>query len=263
MSEPETTCDTPCDGRPAAQAAQGGTGVTWRQRLWRWGLVAVLVAGLAVFLVYGVDSDRLLSLLHQHHEALSEWVGDNLVLAVLAYMAIYIVAVAFSVPGATVLTLSGGFLFGQWWATLITVIAATLGATALFLIARTAIGEAVRQRAGPFMQRMEAGFRRNAMSYLLFLRLIPAFPFFAVNLVPAFLGVPLRTFFIGTLIGIIPGTFVYASFGAGIGRLLEAGSEISLGDALSTEVILGLCALAALSLAPVALKLFRRQGPQA
>ena len=256
MAEP----DTPSDRAGATQEAATDSPATWRQKLWRWGLVAVLVGGLAVFLIYGVDSDHLLALLSDHHEALTIWVGDNLVLAVLAYTAIYIVAVAFSVPGATVLTLAGGFLFGQWWATAITVIAATVGATLLFLIARTAVGEAVRRRAGPFMKRMEAGFQRNALSYLLFLRLIPVFPFFAVNLVPAFLGVPLATFFIGTLIGIIPGTFIYASFGAGIGRLLEAGADISLGDALSTEVILGLCALAALSLAPVVWKMFRR-GP--
>ena len=100
--------------------------------------------------------------------------------------------------------------------------------TAVFLIARTALGDSLRNRAGPALQRMEAGFKENAFSYLLVLRLVPLFPFWLVNLVPAFLGVRLRTYLLGTFIGIIPGTFVFATVGAGLESVLSQGGALSL-----------------------------------
>ena len=133
-------------------------------------------------------------------------------------MLIYATAIALSIPGGAILTMTGGFLFGVAAATLYAVIAATLGATVVFLIAKTALGDTLREKAGPAMRRMEAGFRENALNYLLFLRLIPVFPFWLVNLVSAFLGVPLRTYVVATAVGIIPGTLVYASVGNGLAR---------------------------------------------
>jgi uncharacterized membrane protein YdjX (TVP38/TMEM64 family) len=169
--------------------------------------------------------------------------------------------VALSIPGATVLTIAAGFLFGQLWATVLVVIAATAGATALFLLAKTTIGDTLRAKAGPWLQRMEAGFAEGALSYLLVLRLIPLFPFFVVNLVPAFLGVPLATYVIATFVGIIPGTFVYASVGAGLGSVFEAGGTFAPADALTPEIITALIGLAVLSLLPVAYrKLVRARG---
>jgi uncharacterized membrane protein YdjX (TVP38/TMEM64 family) len=140
------------------------------------------------------------------------------------------------------------------------VFAATLGATALFLIARTALGDALRAKAGPAIQKMEAGLQENALSYLLVLRLIPLFPFWLVNLVPAFLGVPLRTYVIGTFVGIIPGTFIYVSIGAGLESVIRQGEACSLSGALTPQVITALAGLALLALLPVAYKWMKRRG---
>lgn len=237
--------------------AVAGTGDARRHRLWRWLPLALIAAGLIGALVAGVDADSLLELLRTHHAELAAWVEANVALAVLVYAAIYAVAIALSVPGGAVLTLVGGFLFGVWAGTLIVVLAATVGATALFVAARAAVGEGVARRASPFVRRMEEGFRRDAFSYLLFLRLVPVFPFWIVNLAPALLRVRLRTYVLATIVGIIPGTFVYASFGAGLGQLLRAGADITLGDVLTVEILLGLGVLALLSLAPVAFRAWR------
>ena len=152
------------------------------------------------------------------------------------------------------MTITGGFLFGQWLGTTYVIFAATIGATILFLAARTALGDVLHAKAGPFLQKMEAGFQENALSYLLVLRLIPAFPFFIVNLVPAFLGVSLRVYVIATFVGIIPGTFVYATVGAGLGSIFDAGGEFSAGSILTPEIITALIGLAILALLPVAYK---------
>jgi uncharacterized membrane protein YdjX (TVP38/TMEM64 family) len=141
------------------------------------------------------------------------------------------------------------------------VIAATCGATVVFLIARTALGDSLRQKAGPAMRRMEAGFRENALNYLLFLRLIPVFPFWLVNLVPAFLGVPLATYVLATLVGIIPGSLVYASVGNGLGTVFEAGGRPDLGIIFEPEIILPILGLAVLAILPVAYKKIRAGQP--
>lgn len=244
----------------------GGRAGARRRRLLRWTPLALILLGLVAAVIAGVDADRLMRLLRAHHAELSAWVAQNGLLAVVAFAALYAVAIALSVPGGAVLTLVGGFLFGAWAGTVIVVLAATAGATVLFLAARATVGEAVSARAGPFVRRMEAGFRRDAFSYLLFLRLVPVFPFWIVNLAPALLRVRLGTYVLATLIGIIPGTFVYASFGAGLGRLLAAGADIGLGDVLTPEVVLGLGVLALLSLAPVLVRGWRARraaGPRA
>jgi uncharacterized membrane protein YdjX (TVP38/TMEM64 family) len=175
-----------------------------------------------------------------------------MLLAGLIYIAIYALVIALSVPGGAVLTIAGGFLFGSVIATLLVVFAATLGATLVFLIAKTALGDPLRARASPFLKRMEAGFQEDALNYLLVLRLIPIFPFWIVNLVPAFLGVPLRTYVLGTFVGIIPGSFVFASVGAGIGSVLDSGEEFSPSSVLTPQIVIALVGLAALALLPVA-----------
>jgi uncharacterized membrane protein YdjX (TVP38/TMEM64 family) len=248
MAETKTGDDGPGD----ADAVPPG-----RARWLRWAPLALIAGGLVAALAAGVDAQSLLQLLKAHHAELAAWVDDNVLLAILCYSAIYAVAIALSVPGGAVLTLVGGFLFGAWAATAIVVAAATLGATALFLAARATVGEAMARKAGPFVRRMEAGFRRDAFSYLLFLRLTPVFPFWIVNLAPALLRVKLRTYVLATLLGIIPGTFIYASFGAGIGQLLRAGAEVTLGDVLTLEILLGLTGLAVLALAPIAIRAWR------
>lgn len=180
-------------------------------------------------------------------------------IASLGFVILYTVVVALSLPGASIMTLAGGFLFGVATGSLLTVIGATLGATALFLIARTALGDVLRRRAGPLLARMADGFGKNAFSYLLFLRLVPVFPFWAVNLVPALLGMRLVPFVVATGLGIIPGTIVFAAFGAGLGSVFDAGSELNLKDALSPTLIAALIGLGVLALVPVVVKRIREK----
>jgi uncharacterized membrane protein YdjX (TVP38/TMEM64 family) len=216
--------------------------------------VFVLVTGLVVF--FALDLDRYLSFntLREHRNTLRAWVETSEVRAALLFMAVYATAVAFSLPGGAVLSITGGFLFGVLWGTVCIVISATLGATVLFLVAKTALGDALRAKAGPWLQNMEAGFQDNALSYLLVLRLVPLFPFFIVNLVPAFLGVPLPTYVLGTFVGIIPGALVYATVGAGLGSIFDAGGEFSATGILTPQVLLALIGLAGLAMLPVVYK---------
>lgn len=214
----------------------------------------VLITGLVVFFALGLQRYISFEVLRENREALLAWVQQKGLLAAISYIMIYAVAVAFSLPGGAVMSITGGFLFGTLWGALYIVIGATLGATALFIIAKTALGDPLRTRAGPWLQKMEAGFRENAMSYLLVLRLVPLFPFFVVNLVPAFLGVSLPTYVIGTFFGIIPGVFVYASVGAGLGSIFDSGETFSASGILTPQILIALIGLAVLALIPVVYK---------
>jgi uncharacterized membrane protein YdjX (TVP38/TMEM64 family) len=222
-------------------------------------VIPLLVLGLGLALFFAFDLQRFLSCaaLAQHNEMLHAFAARPW--APLGFVLIYALAVAFSLPGGAVMTVAGGFMFGQVLGTAYAVVAATLGATALFLIARTALGDLLRARAGPAIKRMEAGFQENALSYLLVLRLIPLFPFWLVNLVPAFLGVSLRSFVIGTFLGIIPGTFVFATIGAGLESVISQGEACSLAGALTPQVVMALVGLALLALLPVAYKWIKRR----
>jgi uncharacterized membrane protein YdjX (TVP38/TMEM64 family) len=237
---------------------QPGTTSTFIKRL---APLAILLGGLVVF--FACDLDRFLRFeaLRDNRHVLLALVERYGLLASLAYMAMYALVVAFSLPGGAVLSITGGFLFGTVWGMVHIVISATLGATLLFLIAKTSLGDPLRATAGPWLQKMQAGFQENALSYLLVLRLVPLFPFFVVNLVPAFLGIPLTTYVLGTFVGIIPGAFVYASVGAGLGSLFETGGELSARGILTPQIIVALVGLAVLALLPVAYKKLRRQLP--
>jgi uncharacterized membrane protein YdjX (TVP38/TMEM64 family) len=219
--------------------------------------VVILLAGLAAFFAFGLNQYLSFDALRDNRAWLLAEVAESAVLAAAVYMLVYVVVVAFSLPGGAVMTIAGGFLFGQVLGTVYVVFAATAGATILFIAAKTALGELLRARAGPFLQRMEAGFQENALNYLLVLRLIPAFPFFIVNLVPAFLGVPIGTYVAATFIGIIPGTFVYATVGAGLGSIFDSGEEFSANSILTPEIVTALVGLAILALLPVVYKRLR------
>lgn len=203
--------------------------------------------------------------LRDNREALIAWRDQNYVAAALAYMAVYVAVVAFSLPGGSVMTLTGGFLFGLAAGAGMTVAAATLGATAIFLAARHGFGDALHARLEAqggqgMLARMDKGLRENEVSYLFLMRLVPAIPFFIANLAPAFLGVRLRNFVLTTFLGIIPGTLVYTWIGVGLGEVFARGETPNLGllfDPVILGPILGLCALAAL---PIALKALRRRG---
>jgi uncharacterized membrane protein YdjX (TVP38/TMEM64 family) len=222
----------------------------WRRLIPPLLFVTVVVA----FFALGLERYVSIEALRQHRGVLRTWVETSGVLAALVFMAVYIITVAFSLPGATVLSIASGFLFGVGWGTVIVVISATLGATALFSMARTTLGDALRARTGSWLQTLEAGFREHALSYLIVLRLVPIFPFFVINLVPAFLGMSLWTFVLGTFVGIIPGSFVYTTVGAGLGSVFDAEGTFSLRGVLTPQIITALVGLAVLALVPVVYK---------
>jgi uncharacterized membrane protein YdjX (TVP38/TMEM64 family) len=226
----------------------------------RWLPLLAVLAALALVYATGLHRQLSLETLRDQREALQGLVAGHPAAAPLAYVLLYVAATALSLPGAVFLTLAGGFLFGTWLGGLLAVVGATLGAVGIFLIARTALGSALRDRAGPWLRRMEAGFREDAFSYLLVLRLVPLFPFWLVNLVPAVLGVPLPTFAAATLMGIVPATFVYAGAGNGLGAVLDRGGAPDLGLVLEPRILLPLLGLALLALVPVVYRRWRTRG---
>jgi uncharacterized membrane protein YdjX (TVP38/TMEM64 family) len=221
------------------------------RRVW---IVLGVVGAVALLRATGVTEQLSLATLATHREALAAFVSANLALAAAVYVAFYVVAVAFSLPGAVFITLAGGFLFGAAGGTALTVVGATAGATLVFLFARRIFGADALDRMGPAARRLAEGIRRNAASYLLVLRLVPLFPFFLVNLVPAFVGVRLRTYVATTAIGILPGTAVFSLAGAGLGDVLAMGGAFDLRGVLTPEIIAALVGLALLSLAAIPLK---------
>ncbi len=248
---------------PAPEAPGSGTPGSGRPEgrgLRRWLPVAVLGLGFVLFFAYDLDRFIGWDALKEHRGWLVAEVDRNEALVAATFVAIYTLVVAFSIPVGAIMTVSAGFLFGTLLAATYGVVGGTLGAVCVFLAARTAFGSVLRAKAGPALKRMEAGFRESAFSYMLFLRLIPLFPFWLVNLVPAFLGVPLGTYILATLIGVIPGALVFASLGNGLGAILDAGGEPDLGILFQPEVLLPLLALAVLALLPVAFKKFKARG---
>lgn len=222
--------------------------------------LAAIAAGIAAFFAFGLDKYLTFEALRDNRILLKVFVDGNPVLAPALFMLVYAVAIALSLPGGAVLTITGGFLFGSILGTGIVVIAATIGATLLFLAARSSLGDLLRAKAGPWLRRMEDGFRADALSYLLVLRLVPLFPFFVVNLVPAFLGVSLRAYVLGTLVGIIPGSFVFATVGAGLGSIFDSGQSFTARGILTPEIVTALVGLAVLALIPVIYKRIKSRG---
>jgi uncharacterized membrane protein YdjX (TVP38/TMEM64 family) len=218
-------------------------------------LLLALFAGVIVAF-FALDGQRYFTLeaVKANRDALLGFTEEHFASALALAFAIYVGAVAFSLPVATVLTLTLGFLFGRWVATALVVLAATTGATAVFLAARYLFAEAAQRRMGDLGAKINAGFTANAFSYLLFLRLVPAFPFFLVNLAPALTGIKLRTFVLATLVGIVPGTFVYVNLGQALGRI-ESTRELVSPQVLGALALLGLVALL-----PILWKKFRSDG---
>ncbi len=177
-----------------------------------------------------------------NRDALLRFTDQHFAAALALAVAGYAGAVAFSLPVGTVLTLTMGFLFGRWVGTAVTVVAATSGATAVFLAARYLFAEAAQRRMGELGGKINAGFTANAFNYLLFLRLVPVFPFFLVNLAPAFTDIKVRTFVLATLVGIVPGSFVYVNLGQALGRI-DSTHDLVAPEILGAFVLLGLFAL--------------------
>lgn len=225
----------------------------------RWLKIALLALfGGAVVAFFALGGQRYLTLetIKSHRDALLAFTEAHFVLALVIGFVVYAGAVAFSLPGALLLSLTTGFVFGRWVGTLLVVFAATAGATAVFLAARYIFADAARRRLGALGAKINAGFTENAFNYMLFLRLVPVFPFFLVNLAPAFTSIPLRTYVLATLIGIVPGTFVFVNLGQTLGRI------DSLMGLVSPETLGAFALLGVFALVPVLLKKLKSRSGQ-
>jgi uncharacterized membrane protein YdjX (TVP38/TMEM64 family) len=187
----------------------------------RWGLFFLLSGLLGLFLYFRLYRYLSFENLKLHRMILINWAHQHFFQAISSFMAIYTLTVAISVPGAAFLTLVAGFLFGPLAGTIAVILSATLGAFIIFLAVDLALREWVIQKTAKWNRSMENGFQDNAFSYLLFLRLVPLFPFWLVNIIPALLGVSKYTFVSATILGIIPGAFVYVMMGNGLGHVLD------------------------------------------
>lgn len=223
--------------------------------LLRWAPLVAVAAVLAVSYALGLHHYLSIESLRRSEAKLAAFVDANAMLAAGAYVGVYIGAVSLSFPGASILTAVGGLMFGSLIGTALALVSATVGATGIFLIARTSLGDLLARRAGPRMQRLRAGFDAEGFSYLLFLRLVPLFPFWIVNLAAALFGMRLVPYVAATAIGILPGTFVLSYFGQGLGTALD---EAKL--RLPAELILGLALLGCLALLPVVVRRLQRRG---
>ena len=262
----ETTGETETEGKRG-----------WAARLVPLG---VLAAAFAAVYALGLHNYLTLEQLAENRDALKSFISENFPLALLIFAGIYVVVVALSLPGGALMTVAGGFLFGRLVGGLTAVVAATIGATVIFLIAKTSLGEPLATRAGPWREKLRNGFQENGLSYLLFLRLVPAFPFWLVNLAPALLGVRLPTYLVGTFFGIIPGTFAFAYAGVGLDSVIEAqrrsyeaclAAQPQGGEAcefaldptalVTPQLLIAFAALGVVALIPVVLKKFRKEAP--
>ncbi|WP_367608219.1 TVP38/TMEM64 family protein [Legionella sp. W05-934-2] len=221
--------------------------------------VLLILSLLALAFYFNLPNYLSWSTFQTYHDQIKTWSDSHFALSVFLYMTIYALSVAISIPGAVILTLIGGFLFGPILGTLIVVVSATLGAILVFLAVKYFIGEWASKHAHGWIKKMQAGFAKNALSYLLILRLIPLFPFWVVNIVPAILNVDGKLFALATLVGIIPGTFVYVSLGNGVNHLFEIGQKPDFSVIFTLPILLPLFGLAVLSLLPILYQRLRRK----
>jgi uncharacterized membrane protein YdjX (TVP38/TMEM64 family) len=256
---------------PASGQGAGRSGPPFRR------LAPLLVIGGLIALAYGLGLHRDISFetLVRNRTAIDQFITHHGVAAVAGYVALYVAVVGLSLPGGAIMTVTGGFLFGPVIGTIAAVAGALVGATVIFLIARSAAGECLTRRAGPFAAKLAEGFRADAFSYLVFLRLVPL-PFWLINLAPALFDVRLSTFVAATAIGILPATLTFAVFGAGLGSVIAAQEsqynaclaagradcrvDFDLSQVLTPMLLLALGAFALLALVPaIARRIFRRK----
>lgn len=218
-------------------------------------LMVIVVLSLSVFLL---DLHSFLSIeaLLDNQLLLDQYVKNQYGMSLLIYTMVYILVVGLSIPGASFLTLAGGILFGRWVGFLTVIVAATIGALIIFESAKLASKDIIAKRAGHFVQKMQKGFQKDAFSYLLTIRLMPIFPFVAVNLVSALFQISRSSFVLATFFGIIPGTFVYISLGVGLKEAILNGLSVNV--ILSPQILLALMGLAVLSLLPIVYRKIKR-----
>ena len=226
--------------------------------------LAVLIVGLGAAYAFGLTEYLSLTYLGEQQESLKSYVLANGLGAALIFMALYTMAVALSLPAASVLTIFGGFLFGWLQGGAMVVVAATIGATILFLAARSGFGGFLRDRLGTKAAAFADGFRKDAFGYLLILRLAPVFPFFLVNIAPALFNVKTRDYVTATALGIMPGTFAFAWLGEGVGSVLAAakatGQNPSVAQLVTPQITIAFAALAVVAAIPLVIKRLKRSN---
>jgi uncharacterized membrane protein YdjX (TVP38/TMEM64 family) len=208
---------------------------------------------IALFFYFGLADHLTLGSLKSNRARLEELYGEHRVAMVSVFMALYILQTALSLPGATILSLAAGAIFGALTGTVYAVTAATIGASLAFLVTRYVFKDAVRARFCQRLEKINHELGREGLHYLLFLRLVPVFPFFLINLGAGLTNMSLRTFFFGTMIGIIPGGFIYCNAGASLASI-ETASDIASPGTLASLALLGL-----LALVPVAYRKLRKR----
>ncbi|MFT5064411.1 MAG: putative membrane protein YdjX (TVP38/TMEM64 family) [Yoonia sp.] len=223
-------------------------------------LPLIIILTVAVLGAFFLRDYLTFEALAENREMLIDFRDANYVLTVLMFIGIYILIVGFSLPGATIATLTGGFLFATFPGTLFNVIGATTGATAIFLAARWGLGDrlgAKMEGSDGLVKKIKDGIDENQWSMLFLLRLLPAVPFFMANLIPSFLEVPLRRFVISTFFGIIPGTTVFTAVGAGLGEVFARGETPDLGIIFEPAIIFPILGLSVLAALPIIIKAVR------
>jgi uncharacterized membrane protein YdjX (TVP38/TMEM64 family) len=240
----------------------------------RWGPLVILAGAMLAAYYFGLQNYVSLDYLIGKRAIFQTYVSSHLLFSIIVYATIYIAVVALSLPGAGILSIAGGFIFGWILSAPVTVIAATIGAILVFQIVKSSLGESLAKRASGFVARLSDGFTEDAFSYLLFLRLVPAFPFFIVNAVAGLCRINLRTFILATFIGIIPGAFVFAWVGRGLGSVIDAQMakhelcvlkdglnnchyDIAISSLVTPQLLFALTALGIMALIPVAMNKMR------
>ncbi|AWM86060.1 TVP38/TMEM64 family protein [Microvirga sp. 17 mud 1-3] len=241
--------------------------------LWRFLPLVLVALAAGAFFASGLHRSLTLDSLMRHHDAAQAFATDHRAAALGFYALAYIVMVTLSIPASALLATLGGYLFGWVLGGSIAALAATIGAVNIFLIARTSLGELLRRRAGRRLQALAEGFRREAFSYVLFLRLLPVMPFWVTNLAAALFRVRLKTFVLATQIGVLPTTFAFAVAGSGLDEVVDrqeevyrqclaaGGSACSLSlspqNLLTSELVIALAILGTLALAPILFRQWR------
>ena len=205
-------------------------------------LLSIIIIAVALFFVFDLGQYLSLESLKSNRDRLHTFYEANAVIMIAAFIGVYIVTVALSLPGATILTLCAGAIFGSVTGTLVVNVGATIGATLAFLVARFLLRDWVEKKFGEKLKPFNEGFSKNAINYMLFLRLVPLFPFFLINLVSGLTQIRLPVYFFGTMLGTLPGTFVYANAGSNLAKINQL-SDIASPQVLGAFALLGLFAL--------------------
>jgi len=235
----------------------------------KWGALGMIALLLSIGYWAGIFEHFGLSSFIKHRQELGNFVETNFLIAGIGFILLYASLVAISFPGASFLTIASGFFFGGILGGTFAVIGATIGAVIIFIIARTSFGDFLKEKAGPFVNKMVEGFKQNAFQYLLTLRLVPVFPFWVLNIVPALLDMKVKPYAIATFLGIIPGTFTYAYIGTGMDSIIadiaknqpdcadDGSCELDLGSLVTPEILIAITMLGIISILPVIIKKIR------